>query len=569
MSTTLKRILWLLACLLISIFCFIFVINNKVLLAALLIFCLVVAIISWIKLGKISRNLQSSNKLNDIIDKLPSPAYRQPIILAYKNSEQSLFDISDRTRQTDHGFYIFVNNLNEIDDVVEALLIERPSWHNQISTLMITLAEQQSDKAALMGQLHEYFYQISRVKKLTKSNISSLVVTCLDGVQSPWFEMVALDKKLTVWTNGQTPVHYKDWILNGQDSEKRKRLFQILHINAWLQWFNHNVVQEYINNEPDYMYVPPTSIGMIFTSVEVKDNNLWEQWVKETISLPRVDRSVDKENTILLPNFMIRLLPHQSGYHPITKAITYAIGLACIFLGSSFLGAYINNKHLLRSISHDINRFYQIPDAKEGDKKDAFIQLQKDAALLDQYYRDGTPLYLDMGLYMGEAIMPPLLKAINSYNPPKFVPSSVSPKPEGLINFDSMALFDVGKSVLKPGSTKILIKALLQIKAKPGWLILITGHTDSTGNEELNQQLSRERAEAVQNWMVQNSDIPSTCFAVQGEGSKQPIADNSTDAGRAANRRVEVRLIPDKSSACRVISRGSSDQKASLNQGDK
>lgn len=539
------------------------------LLAALLIFCLVVAVISWIKLRKTSRDLQRSDKLNDIIDKLPSSAYRQPIILAYQNSEQSLFDINDRIRQTDHGFYIFLKNLNEIDDVVEALLIERPSWRNQISTLMIILPEQQSDKAVLMGQLHEYFYQISRINKLTKSNINSLIVTCLDGIQSPWFEIVAHDQKLTVWSNGQTPVHYQDWILNSQDLEKRKRLFQILHINAWLQWFNHNVVQEYINSESDYTYVSPTSIGIIFTSVEVKNNNLWEQWVKEKISLPRVDRSVNKENMVLLPDFMIRLLPHQTGYHPITKAITYAIGLGCIFLAGSFLGSYLNNKHLLRFISHDINYFYQTPNTKAGVKKDAFIQLQKDAALLDQYYRDGVPLYLDMGLYIGEEIMLPLMKAINSYNPPTFVPPSVSPKPEGVINFDSMALFDVGKSVLKPGSTKILIKALLQIKAKPGWLILITGHTDSTGNEELNQKLSRERAEAVQNWMVQNSDIPSTCFAVQGEGSKQPIADNSTNAGRAANRRVEVRLIPDKSSACRVISKGSSDQKASLNQSDK
>lgn len=565
MNTTLKRILWLLACLLVSIFCFVFIINNKVLLAILLIICLIVAVLSWIKLGRVSLALQTGDKLQDIIDKLPSSGYRQPIILAYKSSKQNFFDLQDLVRQTDHGFYIFIKNLNEIDDLVEALLIERPSWRNQISTLMVISPEQQNDMAILMGQLHEYFYQISRIKKLTKSNINSLIVTCLDGAQSPWFEVAASEQKLTVWTNGQTPVFYKDWLLNSQDSEKRKRLSQILHINSWLQWFNHAVIQEYINNEPDYTFVPPTSIGIIFTSVEVKNNNLWEQWVKEKISLPRIDHSINKNNTILLPDFMIRLLPHQTGYHPITKAITYAIGLSCIFLGTSFVASYINNKHLLRSISHDINRFYQTPDAKEGEKKDAFIQLQKDTALLDQYYRDGTPLYLDMGLYMGEEIMPPLLKAINSYNPPKFISPSNPSQPEGVINFDSMALFDVGKSVLKPGSTKILIKALLQIKAKPGWLILITGHTDSTGNEELNQKLSRERAEAVQSWMVQNSDIPSTCFAVQGEGSKQPVADNSTDAGRSANRRVEVRLIPDKSSACRVVSKGSSDHKTSPN----
>ncbi|GHK50698.1 hypothetical protein KPZU09_04340 [Klebsiella pneumoniae] len=51
------------------------------------------------------------------------------------------------------------------------------------------------------------------------------------------------------------------------------------------------------------------------------------------------------------------------------------------------------------------------------------------------------------------------------------------------IRLDSMALFDTGKSTLKPGSTKLLVNSLLGIKAKPGWLIVVAGHTDSIGND--------------------------------------------------------------------------------------
>lgn len=76
------------------------------------------------------------------------------------------------------------------------------------------------------------------------------------------------------------------------------------------------------------------------------------------------------------------------------------------------------------------------------------------------------------------------------------------------VRLDSMSLFDVGQARLKDGSTKVLVDALVNIRAKPGWLILVVGYTDATGDEKSNQQLSLRRAEAVRNWMLQTSDIP-------------------------------------------------------------
>ena len=71
----------------------------------------------------------------------------------------------------------------------------------------------------------------------------------------------------------------------------------------------------------------------------------------------------------------------------------------------------------------------------------------------------------------------------------------------------------------------------------------MAGYTDATGDEKSNQQLSLRRAEAVRNWMLQTSDIPATCFAVQGLGESQPAATNDTPQGRAVNRRVESVLF--------------------------
>ncbi|WP_166366862.1 OmpA family protein [Pseudomonas akapageensis] len=117
------------------------------------------------------------------------------------------------------------------------------------------------------------------------------------------------------------------------------------------------------------------------------------------------------------------------------------------------------------------------------------------------------------------------------------------PTPEP-VRLDSLMLFNAGSAELKPDSTQVLINALVNIKAQPGWLIVIAGHSDATGNAEQNLQLSRARAAAVRDWMQRMGNIPDSCFAVQGVADGQPIASNDTEAGRAANRRVDIRLLP-------------------------
>jgi len=85
----------------------------------------------------------------------------------------------------------------------------------------------------------------------------------------------------------------------------------------------------------------------------------------------------------------------------------------------------------------------------------------------------------------------------------------------------------------------------------PGWLIVVAGHTDITGDARANQILSLKRAEALRDWMLSTSDVSPTCFAVQGYGATRPIATNDTAEGRAANRRVEISLVP-QANACQA-----------------
>ncbi|WP_051026207.1 OmpA family protein, partial [Pseudomonas asplenii] len=123
-----------------------------------------------------------------------------------------------------------------------------------------------------------------------------------------------------------------------------------------------------------------------------------------------------------------------------------------------------------------------------------------------------------------------------------------APIPQGPVRLDSL-LFDAGSVELRSDSTPRLVDALIDIKAQPGWLIVIAGHTDATGDAERNLQLSQARAQVVRDWMQRMGGIPDSCFAVQGLAASQPIASNDSEAGRAANRRVDIRLMP-QSGAC-------------------
>lgn len=89
------------------------------------------------------------------------------------------------------------------------------------------------------------------------------------------------------------------------------------------------------------------------------------------------------------------------------------------------------------------------------------------------------------------------------------------------------------------------VGALEMIKAHPHKRVLVAGHTDAAGNPRSNLKLSEARAASVRDWLADAAGLPPTRFAIQGYGDTRPKAANDTDAGRAANRRVEITLVPD------------------------
>jgi len=113
---------------------------------------------------------------------------------------------------------------------------------------------------------------------------------------------------------------------------------------------------------------------------------------------------------------------------------------------------------------------------------------------------------------------------------------------EGIkITFDSGILFDVNKAALKPVAQQNLTNLAAILQKYPDTEILLEGHTDSTGDEEWNLELSRLRAQSVSNYLS-GAGVLAGRFIIMGYGESQPIASNETTDGRAQNRRVEVAI---------------------------
>ncbi|MDX6712454.1 MAG: OmpA-OmpF porin, family [Blastocatellia bacterium] len=104
--------------------------------------------------------------------------------------------------------------------------------------------------------------------------------------------------------------------------------------------------------------------------------------------------------------------------------------------------------------------------------------------------------------------------------------------------------FRVNSAVLSPEARQQLDTLAAKAVNAKGYMIEVAGHTDATGGEAKNFRLSRERADAVVQYLAVNHNIPVRRFVTpMGYGKAGAVADNSTASGRAQNRRVEVKMI--------------------------
>lgn len=112
-----------------------------------------------------------------------------------------------------------------------------------------------------------------------------------------------------------------------------------------------------------------------------------------------------------------------------------------------------------------------------------------------------------------------------------------------VLDMPSGITFAVDSSTVQPGFQSTLDKVATTLTQYEKTYVDVMGHTDSTGSEAYNQALSERRASSVASYLTSRG-VQSARLATRGYGESQPKASNLDEAGRAANRRVEIRLVP-------------------------
>jgi len=492
----------------------------------------------------------------------PPEGFSGPVLLVCGDVSDTMF-ASSPCRTVAHGCYLQVGSTAQLIHRANKLLAREPQMAGQLVVMFRCLPDSHQDEGQLRASLKTLRQQIKQIKALSGYLPPVVLAGEFSMPETPWF--VFLNKKSLVCPADEPAQLLDEWCRLPENASRLPFLSQAL---AMLQQV---MIDELTKTDRLYPPVMPVAVTLRGGAIATQSESLWSQWLFRRSRLTPAPLSSRAYSSVwhfadpLLPLLASCARPLQGGKTGRKVVIVLLFcALAAIALSVQ------HNQSLIRAIGADLQRWQAIPSANSGAKIQALHALQRDALLLERWQRQGEPQRYGLGLYPGERLWLNVQQAIDRYVPPPLPRQEIKPEAPTapkIVRLDSMSLFDSGKASLKSGSTKMLVNSLVGIKARPGWLIVIAGHTDNTGNAKLNQTLSLKRAEAVRDWMRDTGDLPESCFAVQGYGDSRPVADNGTAEGRARNRRVEISLVP-QADACRLpdIPQASSEDDVNNNE---
>lgn len=480
---------------------------------------------------------------------LPDAAYRQPVVLCCNAS--GLSD-QEAVNVLPHGCFIHVADSSELQHSLRQLLLMRPDWGRQISVCLSISPQQQQDAAVLENELFALRWQIALLRRETRQSLPLLLNISVAGEMTqcaaPLWQVQLAGNPAQIWLDDNSPRGTSEWLQSGGSVAMQQQVL----LNSLDAWARQHVLRVLTEAHSDVAAVIPTAYVLQLQPATpgASNDSLWCAWLRQHTTIRSAGTAANI--AVILPDFILPLLPEGRGLTPRIRALRTAITAFAVAAVIALCAVAWNNQSLIHRIVFDLEHYNRIAMTDYAPKLAAVQVLREDASQLDNYARQGAPLRLSLGLYQGGHLHLPVLHAISTWIPEPKPKPAPKPKPQPtLVRLDAMSLFDSGKSDLKTGSTKVMVNALVNIKARAGWLIVVAGYTDDTGNPALNQRLSLKRAEAVRDWMRDTGDVDESCFAVQGFGQSRPMASNDTAEGRAANRRVEISLVP-QADACQA-----------------
>lgn len=493
-------------------------------------------------------------------DGLP-PEYFQGHVLLVAGNSDAWFEPGQAYRETASGWYLRVDTPEQMRILAERLSYSRPALCGQVVVMLGLLPEQHTSDEAFLSWLRNWQRAVMQCRQWLNTMPPVLVTlmvsgpspqnTSLNKHSAHWFTLTPDLSGMHIRLTEAGAIPAEEWLLACDAASRLRCVSELLWLNAMLSWYNR--VTDALTDicRQEHLYFRPVAVGFCLTSVAARPGNIWQQQLTSLTALPP---SAGVSSQVLpLPDILLSGIPRHRGlshWHRLCRQTGLIVG---VFLLLAMLASFMNNQRLVRSVGEHLTAWHRMRGYSSELKTTALQRLQADSQLLNDWQQHGVPQRYGLGLYQGMWLIPPVERATGEWVaplPPRPVIQKVTQTPK-TVRLNSLALFDAGKWTLKPGATKWLVNALVDIKAKAGWLIVVSGHTDNTGDPQRNQALSLKRAEAVRDWMRDTGDIPQSCFAVQGYGESRPVAPNETAEGRARNRRVEISLVP-QADACRL-----------------
>ncbi|OCG18385.1 OmpA family protein [Gilliamella sp. App4-10] len=512
--------------------------------------------------------------LTQKLDLLPAKQrYRLPILLVVGSAAKDFFpeDLSlaeSNIVVSSEAVWIYIDEYSHLPIVYDSLTAKWPDMTGRVGIFLALVPELEDKQGIFIAKLQAFrqsWVDTCRIAKYqlpvyisTHIGLNNLIYDEQNSLPVQWFQLV--DHKLFLLDRYLSPLD--SWVndIKIPTHERERRLRLIPFLNETQSWIETVILTTLVDTKQPIAKCEPTAMAIypINQSI-VNDNIIQKRW--ESITTLPLPNNHKIEDNVSPPDALIKFMPIAYPFSPICLMICGLITITSLFIIGCLGASFWNNIKLSEKIQNDIQHYRLISMDSYEEKRQALEQLKEDRSMLNEYLAQGEPVRFGMGLYHGQQLLEPLNMSMSDYvakppEPEKIIIKEkeiITKEPPPVIRLDSLALFESGQSSLKSDSTKVLINALVEMKKQinanhnTGWLILIAGHTDSTGDKDKNIQLSLDRATAVRNWIIKTSDIPETCFAIQGYGAKKPLVSNDTLEDRAKNRRVEISLVPQMS----------------------
>lgn len=391
----------------------------------------------------------------------PPESHTGPVVMVCGDVDDDMF-ARGPGRGTAEGWFLRVSDPAELTILAGELLARSPIMAGQLAVMFRCLPDRHEDEALMRASLKAVRLQLKQLRGLTGYTAPVVLNAEFSGPETPW--IVVRGNAALVCRDDGPAITLSEW-------QRAALTATVQPFLAEATAMLHRVMLDELE-KADRLCPPlrPFAVTLRFGEIRTSPTALWPQWLFRQTRITPSDRVGTYERhwhfaDPILPLLAPYTTPLQGGK---TGRRVVMVLLLCT-LGAIALSVR-HNQALICKVSADLQRWTAIPMTHYAPKVQALHALQQDALLLERWQRQGEPHRYGLGLYPGNRLWLAVQQAIDIYEPPP-PPPEPQPKPKPvpkIVRLDSMSLFDSGKSVLKAGSSKMLVNALVGVKAKPG-----------------------------------------------------------------------------------------------------